>query len=49
LPLYLAGNLALVHATGIPHGSHSHFAARGLIDRGVADPAGPASGWLLHR
>ena len=46
LPLYLAGDLALVHATGIPHGSRSHFAAQGPVERGVVDPAGPASGWL---
>ena len=34
-PVYDAGDLALVHATGVPHGSRSHFAAQGLVERGV--------------
>jgi uncharacterized protein (DUF1501 family) len=45
-PVYDAGDLALVHATGVPHGSRSHFAAQGLVERGVDDKAGPNSGWL---
>jgi uncharacterized protein (DUF1501 family) len=45
-PIYDAGDLALVHATGVPHGSRSHFAAQGLVERGVEDKAGPATGWL---
>jgi uncharacterized protein (DUF1501 family) len=45
-PVYDAGDLALVHATGVPHGSRSHFAAQGLVERGVDDKAGPDSGWL---
>lgn len=45
-PIYDAGDLALVHATGMPHGSRSHFAAQGLVERGVDDQAGPTSGWL---
>ncbi|HZM00976.1 MAG TPA: DUF1501 domain-containing protein [Planctomycetota bacterium] len=45
-PIYDAGTLALVHATGIPHGSRSHFAAQGLVERGVAEPSGPETGWL---
>ncbi len=44
--IYAQGDLALVHATGIPHGSRSHFAAQGLVERGVDDAAGPNSGWL---
>lgn len=44
--LYDAGDLALVHASGVPHGSRSHFAAQGLVERGVADKAGPDTGWL---
>ena len=44
--IYDAGGLALVHATGVPHGSRSHFAAQGLVERGVADPSGPDTGWL---
>ena len=46
LPIYAGGDLALVHATGIPHGSRSHFAAQGLVERGVDDQAGPNTGWL---
>ncbi len=45
-PIYDAGNLALVHATGVPHDSRSHFTAQGLVERGVADKAGPDTGWL---
>lgn len=45
-PVYDAGDLALVHATGVPHGSRSHFAAQGLVERGVDDKAGPDTGWL---
>ena len=44
--IYQAGDLALVHATGIPHGSRSHFAAQGLVERGVENQAGPNTGWL---
>ena len=44
--VYDAGELVLVHATGLPHGSRSHFAAQGLVERGVDDKAGPDSGWL---
>lgn len=44
--IFLDGNLALVHATGVPHGSRSHFSAQGLIERGVTDKAGPNTGWL---
>lgn len=45
-PIYDAGDLALVHATGVPHGSRSHFSAQGLVERGVDDKAGPNTGWL---
>ena len=44
--VYDAGDLALVHATGVPHGSRSHFTAQGLVERGVTDKAGPDTGWL---
>ncbi len=44
--IYADGNLALVHACGVPHGSRSHFAAQGLVERGVTDKAGPDTGWL---
>ncbi len=45
-PIYDDGNLALVHATGLPHGSRSHFSAQGLVERGVTDRSGPDTGWL---
>lgn len=45
-PIYDAGDLALIHATGIPHGSRSHFSAQGLVERGVVDKSGPNTGWL---
>ena len=44
--IYDAGDLALVHAAGVPHGSRSHFTAQGLVERGVTDKAGPDTGWL---
>ena len=34
-PIYDAGDLALVHATGVPHQIRSHFSAQNLIERGV--------------
>lgn len=41
-----AGHLAAVHACGAPDESRSHFQAMELMERGLADSAGPASGWL---
>jgi uncharacterized protein (DUF1501 family) len=45
-PIYTAGNLALVHATGVPHQIRSHFSAQNLIERGVVEKSGPDTGWL---
>jgi uncharacterized protein (DUF1501 family) len=45
-PIYDLGDLALVHATGEPHGSRSHFTAQGLVERGVLEKTGPNTGWL---
>ncbi|MDH3536861.1 MAG: DUF1501 domain-containing protein, partial [Gammaproteobacteria bacterium] len=45
-PIFDAGDLALVHATGVPHQIRSHFSAQNLIERGIVDKAGPNSGWL---
>jgi uncharacterized protein (DUF1501 family) len=45
-PLYDAGALALIHATGMPHGSRSHFTAQNLVERCVTDRSGPDTGWL---
>jgi uncharacterized protein (DUF1501 family) len=44
--IYDAGDLALVHATGVPHQIRSHFSAQNLIERGVIDKNGPTTGWL---
>ena len=46
LPAWRAGRLAVVHACGAPDDSHSHFKAQDLMERGVSDVNGPASGWL---
>ena len=45
-PIYDAGDLALVHATGMPHQIRSHFSAQNLIERGVVEKNGPNTGWL---
>ncbi|MDJ0778923.1 MAG: DUF1501 domain-containing protein [Gammaproteobacteria bacterium] len=45
-PIYDAGDLALVTATGFPHDNRSHFAAQNLVERGVIEKSGPDSGWL---
>ena len=45
-PLYDAGALAFIHATGMPHGSRSHFTAQNLVERCVTDNSGPDTGWL---
>lgn len=46
LPLYTEGRLALLHATGVPHGSRSHFDAQALVEAGATDDAGLDAGWL---
>ncbi len=46
LPMWQAKHLALVHAVGAPDESRSHFQATALIERGVDNAGGPASGWL---
>ncbi len=45
-PIYTAGDLALVHATGVPHQIRSHFSAQNLIERGIVEKTGPNTGWL---
>jgi len=40
------GSLAVIHACGGPDESRSHFKAMELMERGVADERGPASGWI---
>ncbi len=41
-----ANHLAIVHACGAPDESRSHFKAMELMERGVDDEKGPASGWI---
>ncbi len=45
-PLYDAGRLALVHATGVPHGSRSHFDAQALVEGAVVAKADLSEGWI---
>ena len=46
LPAWQAGHLAPIHACGAPDESRSHFHAMELMERGVDDERGPASGWI---
>ena len=46
LPAYHAGHLAVVHACGAPDESRSHFQAMELMERGLTNLHGPASGWI---
>jgi uncharacterized protein (DUF1501 family) len=46
LPAWQAGHVAPVHACGAPDESRSHFRAMELMERGVDDERGPASGWI---
>lgn len=46
LPAWQAKQLAIVHACGAPDESRSHFRAMELMERGVDNEQGPASGWL---
>jgi len=46
LDAWTAQQLALIHACGAPDESHSHFKAMELMERGVDDERGPASGWI---
>jgi uncharacterized protein (DUF1501 family) len=38
--------LAVIHACGAPDESRSHFKAMELMERGVDDAKGPATGWI---
>ena len=46
LPIWEQGHLAPIHACGAPDDSRSHFKAMELMERGVEDAHGPASGWI---
>lgn len=44
--LYRAGRLAVVHASGSPDQTLSHFEAMQTMERGVSDGSDTASGWI---
>lgn len=46
LPIWQEKQLALIHACGAPDESRSHFRSMELMERGVDDEKGPASGWI---
>jgi uncharacterized protein (DUF1501 family) len=46
VPAWQVGQLAIVHACGAPDESRSHFRSMELMERGVTDERGPASGWV---
>ena len=49
LPLYAAGQVALVHAIGSMDSTHSHFEAMNAMERGLAlSGSGDSSGWLAR-
>lgn len=48
IPVWQAEQLAFVHACGAPNESRSHFQAMELMERGVSDNPGPASGWIAR-
>jgi uncharacterized protein (DUF1501 family) len=46
LEMWQEQHLAIIHACGAPDESRSHFKAMELMERGVDDDRGPASGWI---
>ncbi|MBL8097471.1 MAG: DUF1501 domain-containing protein [Anaerolineales bacterium] len=46
LPAWHAQQFAVIQACGAPDESRSHFQAMALMERGVEDERGPASGWI---
>ena len=46
LPAWQAGQLACIQACGAPDESRSHFKAMELMERGVSEESGPATGWI---
>jgi uncharacterized protein (DUF1501 family) len=46
LDAWTSEQLAIIHACGAPDESRSHFKAMELMERGVDDERGPASGWI---
>ncbi len=48
LPLYQAGQMAVIHACGSGDQTRSHFEAMATVERGAFQDTGPASGWLAR-
>lgn len=46
LPLYKAGDLAIIHATGSPHPTRSHFEAQDYMESAVPGDKTIHDGWL---
>jgi len=46
LQAWQSEQLAIIHACGAPDESRSHFKSMELMERGVGDERGPASGWI---
>jgi len=46
--LYEQGDLAILHACGLPNGTRSHFEAMELIERGLLKKSGRAEGWMAR-
>ncbi len=46
LPMWQEGHLGIIHACGADDESRSHFKAQELMERGVENEHGPASGWI---
>jgi uncharacterized protein (DUF1501 family) len=46
MPLYRQGHLAIVHATGSPDGTRSHFDAQDFMESGTPGNKGTRDGWL---
>lgn len=47
-PIYDAGQLAAVHATGSPNATRSHFDAQDFMESGVAGDKAVREGWLAR-
>jgi len=46
LPIYKAGDLAIIHATGSPHPTRSHFEAQDYMESAVPGDKTVGDGWL---
>ncbi len=47
-PLYESGDLAIVHASGSPDNSHSHFDAQDYMEHGTPGDKSTTDGWLAR-